>query len=88
MRGDPQSAMDTAAYIVNAVTQLIAPAPAANSSGTAGEEVASLLGFEQALRGSSSQLGFNSVVLPLTQIRLRLDSVLQQINHLEVSRTV
>jgi hypothetical protein len=85
LRGDAQSETDTAAYIMNAVTQLIAPAPAANSSGTAGEEVASLLGFEQALRSSSnSQLGFNTVVLPLTQIRLRLDSVLQQINHLEV----
>jgi hypothetical protein len=88
LRGDTQSEMDTAAYIVNAVTQLIAPAPAANSSGTAGEEMASLLGFEQALRSSSSQLGFNAVVLPLTQIRLRLDSVLQQINHLEVRRVL
>jgi hypothetical protein len=85
MGGVSKSEADTATYIVDAVTQLAAPAPTANSSGTPGEEVASLLGLEQALRSSSgAPIAFNAVVLPLTQIRLRLDSVYDQINQMEV----
>ncbi|WIA33851.1 hypothetical protein OEZ86_006955 [Tetradesmus obliquus] len=88
MGGVSMSETDTAMYIVNAITQLAAPAPLGNSSGMPGEEVASLLGLEQALRNSSSSsngtlANFSAVVLPLTQIRLRLDSVYQQINQLE-----
>ncbi|KAF6257900.1 hypothetical protein COO60DRAFT_1701615 [Scenedesmus sp. NREL 46B-D3] len=83
MGGASKLEADTAAYIVDAVTQLAAAVPADNSSAAPGEEVASLLGLEQAVRSSSSQVGFNAVVAPLTQMRLRLESVYQQIDQLE-----